>query len=299
MKTLIRQILPLSLKRSLRYQTLKQHFERNQPLSERDKKIIEYFEEREVKNAILLAGFKKSGNTWTKFVIFNYFNILLNNADETLTYKQLDAIQCHVLNGEAIPEFSDGFPVFYDTYEPYQEIWNYFNKVILIYRNPLDTLISLYYFLRRRKEPFMGYPEAERKKLCDIDYFVLYELEWWILYYQISIRRHDVLLCYENMRADPYAEFRKLFNGLFDEVDGEVLKKSIAMSSFENIKTMGREKNQMHGMGNAQNFVGEFTRSGTSGQYRSELKKETVEQAKKTLHKSGINLAFHWAEEMQ
>ncbi len=295
MKTLIRKILPLSLKRPLRHRRLQRYFERNRPLSELDRKIIEYFQKHEVKNAILLAGFKKSGNTWTKFVIFNYFNILLNNAKETLTYNELDAIQCHVLNGETVPEFCDGFPVFYDTYEPYQEVWNYFNKIILLYRNPLDTLISLYYFLRHRKEPFTGYPEAERRRLYNIDYFVLYELEWWILYYKISIRKYDLMLCYESMRVNPFGEFERLLKHLFGEIDEGILKKSIEISAFDNIKKMGREKNQMNGMGNVENFVGEFTRSGESGQYLNKLRRETVEEAKRSLSNSRINLAFHWA----
>ena len=41
----------------------------------------------------LLFGYPKSGNTWLRFLIFNYFNLILNkNVTSTLTYDHLNKI---------------------------------------------------------------------------------------------------------------------------------------------------------------------------------------------------------------
>ena len=54
-------------------------------------------------NKILLFGYPKSGNTWLRFLLFNYLNLLLNKTQtKTLTYEELNSIQNNIMDRESI-----------------------------------------------------------------------------------------------------------------------------------------------------------------------------------------------------
>jgi len=259
-------------------------------ITKQDRKIINNFKNSQIKNAILFSGFKKSGNTWARFIIFNYFNILINNANKSLNFDELNTIQSHYLEGGSAEPFKPGFPPFYRTHAAYKKVFDYFSKVIYIYRNPLDTIISLYFYEKNRTIPFKGYSQSVRKKLHDIDYFVLYNIHKWIYHYNSTINKSDVILCYERMKKNAYDEFFTAFNQLGFNLEEEVLKKSIIISSTENIKKMARVTNQLYGMADPKSFKSEFIRSGKTRQYLTELKPYTIKKVKQILFNSKINI---------
>ena len=98
-------------------------FKRENILVKRDKDLIKHVKKHTKKdkgNIILLSGYPKCGNTWLRFVVYNYFNILHNNAKETLTYNDLNKIQKHEYGlTENDKGFEEGFPQFYRTHDPY------------------------------------------------------------------------------------------------------------------------------------------------------------------------------------
>lgn len=239
-----------------------------------------------LEDSILLVGAPKSGNTWTRFVIYNYFNILLNDADETLTYEQLNAIQGHSFNEDTITfnAFFPGFPIFFRTHDFYCKIFSHFSKVIFIYRNPLDVLISRYHVESQRTN--------HTNILVDIDQFVSKFLIAWIFHYKSIINKCDMVLCYEKMREDPYREFSHLFAQLGIDAQEEILRKSITLSRFENIKQMGRRTKQQYGNHHMYTFKGEFTRSGEVKQYAQVLKPETIEKCQAILLKNKIDIEW-------
>lgn len=254
----------------------------------RDRQIIKLLSTRE-KSSILLSGFQKSGNTWARFIIFNYWNILLNDAHETLTFDELNRIQYQFIEKEIRP-FKEGFPPFCSTHLPYYKLFDNFDKVIYLFRDPLDTLISLYYYLRDRVVPFNSYPEGLRAKLHDINYFILHELPSWIMHYVLSANKSGFLLCYENIKQDPFDEFVSLFRFLEFEIDYNALKKSIALSSLESIRAMAKKTGRIHGMADPKRFKGKFLRNGTVKQYEAELDKHVIKRAKQILKGHGFNL---------
>ncbi|MHC4617103.1 MAG: sulfotransferase domain-containing protein [Planctomycetota bacterium] len=251
------------------------------------RKVVNYIKDKE--NSIVLAGHQKSGNTWARFVVYNYFNILLNNARETLTYDELNSIQCHTLERGETDSFRPGFPVLYRTHLPYVRAFSYFSNAIYVYRNPLDVLISLYYFQKNRTVPFQGYTALEKNRLQDINYFVLYHLTRWIFHYRSTRYKSDIVLSYERMKQDTFGEFVVAFNILGFNTDEDALRQSIEMSSFENIRRMGRETGQLSG-NTGKTLIGEFTRSGETNQYLSELESSTIETARKMLLRNGIDI---------
>lgn len=290
---LARQTLPFSVRLWLKRNVL-HRFLKRLTLTDEDKKLVRYFRKHEVENAILLSGMPKSGNTWTRFVIFNYFNIINSNADTTLTFNQLSDIQCHIVNDD--PSFTgrftpprSGFPVFYRTHVPYRRIYDYFDKVIYVYRNPLDVLVSGHHYFGDREEPFSIAPLEDREKLKDIDVYALHHIFSWILHYKTTVDKSHVILCYERMREDPYTEFHAAFTGLGFEVDEDTLRRSIKMSSFESIKKMEDETQQEH-KSLFRGLTGKFTRSGETKQYMDVLDPGTIETIRQLIAKHGIDI---------
>ena len=260
---------------------------RYRKLSENDLTVQEFLSTNNVKKPLLLAGPMKSGNTWARFVIFNYYNIINHDAEDTLTHKELRTqYNPYYLGEEVHPTPIEGFPVLFRTHRFYQKIFDVFSKTLYVYRHPLDTLISEYWFFKKRLEPFSNYPVQIRKKLYDLDYYVKFNLSRTLTHHKRSFPKVDVILSYEKRKLNPYEEYLRAFQEMGIEVDEKALKKSIELSSFKNIKKMGTKKDQKSGA--RADFVGEFARSGKIKQYESELLPETITYFKKQIRKYKI-----------
>jgi len=227
---------------------------------------------------ILLFGYPKSGNTWLRFLLYNYRNLLLNpDKKQTITYDRLNALQNNIMDQGTTFLSEKEFPLLYRTHKIYKKPYNLFEKKILIHRNPLDTLISAYYFFKDREISFLDEPESIRERLHDIDFYVSYKINFWIKFYNISIKHADFVMNYTEMKQDPETSFIKLLKFLDWDFDEELARKSVDFSSFKKVKKMGEEKNQKYGNGPKDGkFKGEFTRSGEETQFKDELKEGTI-----------------------
>jgi len=227
---------------------------------------------------ILMYGYPKSGNTWLRFLLYNYCNLLLNNEEvETISYNRLNILQNNIMDRGTtfLPE--NGFPLFYRTHRINKRTYNLFDKKIFIHRNPLDTLISSYYFFKDREVPFYDDPKNLRDKLHNVDFYITYKIDEWIHFFNTSVKCADIVMNYSNIKLDAEKELTELINFLEWNLDTKLIKKSVRFSSFNEVKKMGREKMQKYGNGPKDGrFKGEFTRSGKEGQFYTELKKETI-----------------------
>ncbi len=240
--------------------------------------ILKKFLKGKEEQKILMYGYPKSGNTWLRFLLYNYRNLLLDHTEaETISYNRLNILQNNIMDRGTtfLPE--KGFPLFYRTHKIYKKPYNLFKKKIFIHRNPLDTLISSYYFYKDREVPFLDDPENIREKLHDIDFYVAYKIDFWIKFYNISIKHADFIINYTALKQDSETSFIKLLEFLDWDVDKELSRKSIEFSSFKKIKKMGEKKNQKYGNGPKDGkFKGEFARSGEESQFKYELKEATI-----------------------
>ena len=229
---------------------------------------------------ILLSGYPKSGNTWLRFMIFNYLELLDNKKlNETISFNFLNQIQSNVLEKGLELKYKKNDLIFYRTHSPYSRCYKLFDVLIFIHRNPLDTLISAYYYYFKRELPFHAFPKKLRNKLKDIDFFVLYNFKKWLIYYNKSVSVADVIVNYSDLKSDPFSQMKKIFIKLKLPLKDELIKKTVKLSSFKNIKVMASKLNQLNGMASKEgesNFKGVFVRSGEELQYKNELKAETV-----------------------
>lgn len=230
---------------------------------------------------VLLSGYMKSGNTWLRFLIYNYFNILENHAQETLSFSGLNHIQ-HDSLGDAVSFTGPhkGFPYTIRTHYHYVKDFSLFNKSIYIYRNPLDTLVSTFHFKSQHADPNIGFSDHEK---WDIDSFVLHNLKLWELHVNSYLNAPNILIVkYEDLKSDAIPQLRKIITYLGHDFDENIGRKSIEVSSFQNIQKMGREKNEIFGNGGTQ-FKGEFARKGIVGGYKDSLNQTTIQKAQKIL----------------
>ena len=227
---------------------------------------------------ILLFGYPKSGNTWLRLLLFNYRNLLLNpSASHTITYDRLNDLQNNIMDRGTIFLPKKGLPFFYRTHKIYINTYNLFDKKVFIHRNPLDTLISSYYFYKNRQVPFLFDPENIREKLHDIDFYVSYKINSWVKFYYISIEHADFVINYSEMKKDPETSLSNLLKFLDWNFDPNLVEKAVNFSSFNRVKKMAEENSQMYGNGPKDgSFKGVFARSGEESQFTHELKKETI-----------------------
>ncbi len=234
---------------------------------------------KDKEESILLFGYPKSGNTWFRLLIYNYLNLQGDqNLGSTISFDELNSQQNNVMDRGSVFLPENSFPLFYRTHKIYNRPYSLFNNKIFIHRNPLDTLISAYYFYKKRDIPFSGDPVNLREKLMDIDFYVSYKINFWIKYFRISVKKADIVMNYSDMKNDTRKELTKLVQFLNWDLDEGLIKKSVEFSSFNKVKKMGKEQSQQYGNGPKDgSFKGEFTRNGEEGQFNNKLKKETIE----------------------
>ena len=195
-----------------------------------------------------------------------------------ISFDELNIQQNNVMDRGSVFLPENSFPLFYRTHKIYNRPYTLFNKKIFIHRNPLDTLISAYYFYKNRDIPFSDDPKNLREKLMDIDFYVSYKINFWIKYFRISVKKADIVMNYSDMKNDTRQELTKLVQFLNWDLDEVLIKKSVEFSSFNKVKKMGKMQSQQYGNGPKDgSFKGEFTRSGEEGQFNSKLKKETID----------------------
>jgi hypothetical protein len=254
-------------------------------------------------NKILLVGIQKSGNSWVRFVIFNYFNILNNRATKTLTWDELQKPHLDRLEKGVDYEYNDGFPLVFHThlsydghgiFDFYSETPKYFakfDKIIYIYRNPFDTMISYWHFMMDRNgDPFGdGIVGEELDKLRKLEGFVEFYLPKWIYHVKTTRNLADLILDYDQLRKNP-----NLFAKAITLIDNGMIhiknfNEALEMSSFSSIKRMSEEVGNIGGLGSPY-YKGYFCRDGRSGQYKEVMSQELINYIRNECLKEGIEV---------
>jgi len=227
---------------------------------------------------ILISSFPRCGSTWLRFVICNYASIVSHGSKFTLTYTQLNNIFSNPVSLHHTHLPLSG-KLMYGSVNNSSEYYNKFDKIIYIMRNPYDTMISFWHYLKNREIPFNLLKTKFNTEMIDQFYslkgFVDYFLPLYIDHVKSTRHRADLVLNYDELRKNPN-EFKKAIKLIFDDkINEEVFEKAIEMSSFENIRKMGIETNEIHGL--AKNSLDHFCRDGRSGQFMEVMNNHLVQ----------------------
>lgn len=229
---------------------------------------------------ILISSFPKVGIHWTKFIICNYYQIKNFGITSTLTYNQLDHIFKNPISLHHT-HFPYSGKTLFGQIKNMKDYYDRFEKIIYQIRNPYDTMISFYYYLKNRNPPFNIVYNVANIDLIDqistLEGFVEYFLPLYIDHIKSTRNKADLVLNYDKLRKDP-SDFKKAIKLIFNEVNEEAFEKAVEMSSFDNIRKMGIETNQKHGL--AKDYLGHFCRNGKSGQYKEIMSEKLIQYIK-------------------
>ena len=148
---------------------------------------------------------------------------------------------------------------------------------ILLKRNDLDALVSLYHDQMKRVVNV-----GKEYKNRTIDEYVLNKSDH-LLRFKSKSREltYDYEFSYEKMIKDPFNTFLPVMEIIFGEVDLDKYRETIEFCHFDNLSKLEREgKINMRG---SKKF--HKTRKGKVGSHKEELQKDTINKLKKKFRK--------------
>ena len=148
---------------------------------------------------------------------------------------------------------------------------------ILLKRNDLDALVSLYHDQMKRVINV-----GKEYKNRTIDEYVLNKSDH-LLRFKSKSREltYDYEFSYEKMIKDPFNTFLPVMEIIFGEVDLDKYRETIEFCHFDNLSKLEREgKIDMRG---SKKF--RKTRKGKVGSHKEELQKDTINKLKKKFRK--------------
>lgn len=204
------------------------------------------------KDDYLLAGFPRSGSTWTRHVLCNLISLNEWNGREV---ESVLNVTMPALGASNLfrPWPHRTMPRVIKTHHRYSPLFRSIPSISII-RDPRDVMVSRYHLIRDKRdefgEPFGRFIRDRR-----------HGLENWFRHYT-SWRPHAKLeLRYEEMLADPHREFTRLLGTLGVTCHAGMLDEAIARSSFKSLQSAEKQrKPSVH-------QDGLFFRSGSSGQW--------------------------------
>jgi hypothetical protein len=260
-----------------------------------------------------LATHHKAGTHWSKYVISNYINLLLNginservdydcmekvffpvrfehmSIEERKSYKSsLSADLLKLLNYDAL------FWSHFDSKK--NSTYDGVDKVVFQCRNVLDFLVSKFHYDMKRIN-------SQREKSGDGAIKTVYELHPKATNAWIRIVNDMVLLAsnqpkkymiisYENLKSNPFEFYSKLIKFFLGDVNDNALKKAIAFSTIENTRKDEKDRSKpIVGYSYTLNQDGEinpasFARSGKVGQFKDYMSDSELKEIKSLVNNS-------------
>lgn len=262
---------------------------------------------------IILASLPKSGTTWLKALIFSIVNRKRYAPSESplLTthphhlIKNLEMV--HYSNGD-LPENLHQLPEprLFSTHSHYGSLPHLIIhsrcRIVYICRNPLDSLVSLWYFLRLLRRNHQDMEATYQKYCCGISIFG----PFWdsiLGYWHASLQKPEKVLfvMYEDLKEDTVFEVKRLAKFLgfpfsFEEEKEGFVEEILRLCSFENLKNL--EVNQVDEPYREEGAPSySFFRKGQVGDYVNHFNPSMVENlVKLTKEKlAGSGLVFKYS----
>jgi hypothetical protein len=222
---------------------------------------------------IPLVSFPKSGNTWMRFILSNIFK---KDRNFEVNFHTINKIS-PTAHTQQLDDFSkllkEGSPLFIkEHYDFFSMPYKNYNKVIYIYRNGFDTLLSYWHF-RTAQSPDK-YPNIETFSKYYWTEFGHWgeHLHSWLF----EAKKHNLLVYgikYEELLKDPVNVICDCLNELGYSISKECINDAISLSTKDKMKKMnGSDKFMKSKVGGFH-----FVRSATIGEGEKELSKNCKE----------------------
>jgi hypothetical protein len=229
------------------------------------------------KDSVLLASIRKSGTNYFRLIFANYINLVNGGDRSRVSYAQMQErypwVRTEYLNGLSTYDVSrqplapNGYRDF--LYQHDHQMIGYFEgPTFFLVRNPLDQIVSLYYFASARKSctraPISEYVERLSHKFA----------KTYCCYRRHANSNHRAkLMHYENLFLAPFASSMDAFLHVFPSVNVEFVQLAC---QFANIRETRREEDVSGPVHGSADFVGRLAREGTVGQWHRDLTDQDV-----------------------
>ncbi len=201
-----------------------------------------------------IVSYPKSGNTWMRFLLANYMKT---------DNKTIDFI--NVIN--YIPEYAKHKEALVNVPRPryiksHNTFTTKFPKVLYIIRDPKDAYVSYYHYLLKRLPAGTTFKNFLRIENYRPSNWYQHVTDW---------EKHPNILIvkYEDLKSDTFAEMSKILNFLNFKVDDSKLQKAINEASFENMKVIEKEKGRPYVNEEEKKKSTDFMRKGTIGDWKN------------------------------
>ncbi len=262
-----------------------------------------FINNQDKRNAIILASSTKSGSTWVRFIFANII-ALQEMEGEVIDYHKLE----ENLPDEAWQEDMykpwrfKTIPCIVKTHTPYKKIYNHFRRFFL-YRNPLDTMVSQYYYITTRiadpviKNSYKKWRGVEdirliaeewKKRGCGGYMRHTFGLDRWCNHFKSWIDNCDVSYSYEELKSAPKTTFKTVLDNLSLQIDDEVLGEAIKRSDFKKIQALEDKFGKSPQMAQLST---RFARKGTVGQWKDYLDKSDISYFKTKMLEYNIDIS--------
>lgn len=210
---------------------------------------------------IYLVSYPKSGNTWLRFLIANALKIHFDIPREVNFFSLHEFIpDIHTSRHLRSRSFFDEYnlPRIIKSHSNYNP---YYNRVILLIRDPRDVCISYYYFLRQRKII------PQQWTISDLIRSNKYGVKAWLNHTKswYSFRSSDRIVQvfrYEELLDNPQAQLQRIADLLGIDIASDSLAKAVILSSKKAMKAS--ENNHLSSYLIADRYM-QFVRKGKAG----------------------------------
>lgn len=271
--------------------------------NERGESFAHGFSRLHQDDIVTIATIQKSGTHWMRFLLTNYARAL-SDSDLTDPINYPTLIRRYYGNNR--------WQVFREE-EPYREppalltaygisdiAMQHFRsdfdalaftpgKKILLYRNPLDYVVSLYHYTIAQRPALRhraGHPRHVMQPM----------LAEYARHYT-TLRSYQGLpsaftASYEDMRSDPAGNLQRIVNFLGLSADDHAMQRAVALSDISVI----RSTEEQRGRSMVVSLDGYFTRDGSIGQWKRFFSTRDVQRARRLLGRHGIDLSLFTIE---
>ena len=262
------------------------------------------------KSIVWLASYPKSGNTWTRIFLANYFSnqanpLPINEIDKfgfgdsgTQIYQRVAGNQAVDLTDRKVVLTlrnklmnainGNGASVnFVKTHNADTQVYGLdlshpqiTRSAIYFIRNPLDVVVSMsrhFGMTHAETAEWMGRSDYMLNK--DGEQVRQYLGSWsdHVSSWSNEVRFPVLVVRYEDMLADPTRVFEGILRHMGAPIDPARLQKAVKFSSFDEVSKQEQET----GFGEVSEFSDRFFASGTSDQWKADLAPEVVKKIRK------------------
>ena len=184
----------------------------------------------------IVASFPKSGSTWVRFLVANLFNQVV---------PEVDGVDFHNIH-EIVPEIGRpddrrrflGLPPVWKTHDEWRKG---FDRVVLVLRNPWDTLFSYWHYINGEQGRKVTLAEVVNGSRHGAAAVVRHAASY------LDRCPGLLVLTYEALHATPEPEARRLADFLGLQAGDDLVAAAVSSSSFETMRESEETRGRKYG----------------------------------------------------